>query len=76
MHGFADVSERAYAAVIYLKSRKDEKSTTTLVMTKTRVAPLKQISLPRLELCAATLLTRFVSHVVGVLELGSSATHL
>lgn len=55
--GFADASESAFAAVIYCRSIDvDGRVFVNLVMSKTRVAPLKQISLPRLELCAAHLL--------------------
>lgn len=63
IHGFADASERAYAAVVYLRVRRDSKEddwAASLVMAKTRVASLRQVSLPRLELCAATLLVRWL----------------
>jgi len=73
IHGFADASERAYAGVVYLRSRParntSEEWRSTLVTAKTRVAPLKQITLPRLELCAATLLVRLVDHVQKQLNL-------
>lgn len=59
LHEFADASERAYAA--YLRSKHQHQGITTiLVAAKTKVALLKQISLPRLELSAATLLAQLL----------------
>lgn len=57
IHGFADASERAYAAVAYLRTEGyDGEVEVRLISTKTKLASLQQISLPRLELCAAWLL--------------------
>ncbi|XP_070170444.1 uncharacterized protein [Polyergus mexicanus] len=59
LHGFADASERAYGAVLYVRSTNAEGNRAVhLVCSKTRVSPLKRLSLPRLELCAAVLLAR------------------
>ena len=77
LYGFADASFQAYAAVIYLHSLSDdEPPRINLVAAKTRVAPLKQISLPRLELCAATLLARLTMRVVQALNLPQSEVRL
>jgi hypothetical protein len=57
LHGFSDASEAAYGACIYIRSIDvQEKITTKLICSKSRVAPLKRLSLPRLELCAAMFL--------------------
>ena len=76
IHGFADASERAYAAVIYLRSKQNKEWTTRLVTSKTKVAPIKQITLPRLELCAASLLARLASYVRKILGFTKAPLHL
>lgn len=77
LHGFADASERAYAAVIYLRAHKENgEIETTIVTAKTKVAPIKQVTLPRLELCAAVLLTRLAVHVRRVLAIPEVPVHL
>ncbi|XP_075157723.1 uncharacterized protein LOC142230989 [Haematobia irritans] len=55
LHIFVDASIRAYAAVAYYRTRVGEEVNCRLVFSKTRVAPLKPISVPRMELMAAVL---------------------
>ena len=57
--GFCDASLKAYAAVVYVLS--DESC--MLLASKTRVAPLKNQTIPRLELLGALLLARLVTSV-------------
>lgn len=59
LHHFSDASSVGYGACSYLKYKNDEnKVHCSLVMAKTRVAPTKIASIPRLELSAAVTATR------------------
>ncbi|GFT30807.1 uncharacterized protein TNCV_2726881, partial [Trichonephila clavipes] len=51
LHGFADASSLAYAAAIYCRQKHNSKIKVQLLVSKTKVAPVKQVSIPRLELC-------------------------
>ncbi|KAK7916727.1 hypothetical protein WMY93_012488 [Mugilogobius chulae] len=53
-HIFCDASERAYGAVEYLRTQDSQDEVhIAFVMARSRVSPRKQLSMPRLELCAA-----------------------
>jgi hypothetical protein len=60
IHGFCDSSEAAYAAAIYIRSKGSDGYQTRLLCSKTKVTPLKKVTIPRLELCAAALLSKLV----------------
>ena len=68
LHGFCDASTKAYAAVVYLVKRNGDGIHTRFVAAKTRVAPLKEVSIPRLELLAAVILARLITTVRLALE--------
>lgn len=58
LHVFTDASENAYATVAYFRFENDEVDI-ALVGSKTKVAPQKPLSVPRLELQGAILGSRF-----------------
>ncbi|XP_046587831.1 uncharacterized protein LOC124292982 [Neodiprion lecontei] len=64
IHGFADASQSALGAVIYARTYiNTHEVRVSLVCAKTKVAPLKKVTIPRLELCAANLLVRLMRHM-------------
>ena len=67
--GFCDASKRAYAAVVYLVIASDHGCTTRFVACKTRVSPVKEQTIPRLELLSALLLSRLMTSVSQALSL-------
>ena len=68
LHGFADASKKAYCAVVYLVCKSGQNSYTKLLCAKSRVAPLKQLSIPRLELMSARILATLMDTVIKALE--------
>jgi len=57
---FADASTKAYSAVIYLHSNNN----ISFVMSKSRVAPIKALTFPRLELMAAVTANKVAKFVI------------
>ena len=61
VHVFCDASTNAFGAVAYLRATSSDRTHhTSFIMSKTRVAPVKQLSIVRLELQAAVLAVRLV----------------
>ena len=76
LHVFGDASERAYGAVIYLKSISDEAVILRLICCKARLSPNKSVTLPRLELLAALVPTRHLTFSCQATECDISRTTL
>ena len=71
LHVFSDASKEAYATVAYLVCRySDESTTSRIVASKSRVAPTKAVTIPRLELMGAVLSTRLAKNISKTLEVG------
>ena len=68
-HGFADGSEKAYGAVVYLRIETTTGTVfTQLVSSKTRVATMNGETIPRLELLGAPILARLVNTVLAAFD--------
>ena len=68
LYGFCDASEKAYAGVIYLAIQSSAGASVQFVVSKTRVAPIRSQTIPRLELLSALLLARLLSTVTTALS--------
>ncbi|KAL7297387.1 hypothetical protein TKK_0009770 [Trichogramma kaykai] len=76
LHGFSDACERAYAACVYIRVLLPNGNyQSNLLVAKTRVAPVKTLSIPKLELCAATLLVELLSRIKSGLQLDEVPTY-
>lgn len=60
LYGFSDASEMAYGACVYLKYvNTNNESEINLQIGKSKVAPLRTITIPRIELIAALILANY-----------------
>ncbi|XP_003370011.1 Pao retrotransposon peptidase superfamily [Trichinella spiralis] len=70
LHGFSDASEKAYGGAVYIRMIDIEgKGVIKLIVAKSKVTPLKSVTLPRLELVAALVTAKLISHVKQVIDL-------
>ena len=67
LHGFGDASKKAYCAAVYLVCETTKGRYTKLLCSKTRVAPLKDLTIPRLELMSARILAVLMDNVYKAL---------
>ncbi|XP_057302253.1 uncharacterized protein LOC130636526 [Hydractinia symbiolongicarpus] len=70
LHGFSDASLKGYGACVYLRfEHADGSFFTKLVTSKSRIAPIKPVTIPRLELYGAVMLAKLVKYVRDELSL-------
>ncbi|XP_065072720.1 uncharacterized protein LOC135697066 [Ochlerotatus camptorhynchus] len=70
LHGFCDASLEVYGAAVYLRAIDENGDISShLLGSKSRVAPINRPSLPRLELCAATLLAELIKAMKSTLRI-------
>lgn len=76
LHTFSDASEDAYGACVYARCEDSTGNVKVqLLASKSRVAPLKRLSIARLELCAAVLGSHLHDHVKQALDLEIEASY-
>lgn len=69
LYGFCDASQRAYGACMYIRTQIDSNDFHVLLLcSKTRVAPIKTLSISRLELCAALLLAQLIHKIRSCID--------
>ncbi|KAH3693016.1 hypothetical protein DPMN_193353 [Dreissena polymorpha] len=73
LHVFVDASEKAYGTVVYVRHSEENSVSVKFICSKSRVAPLSSVSIPRLELTAAVLGLRIALTVLKTLDLPETA---
>ncbi|XP_035226676.1 uncharacterized protein LOC118199008 [Stegodyphus dumicola] len=72
VHIFCDATPRAFGAVAYFRYTDENKEIkTSFIMAKSRIAPLKSLTLPRCELMGAVVaarLAKYLKHVLPMLS--------
>ncbi|XP_070067080.1 uncharacterized protein [Drosophila virilis] len=63
IHGFCDASLSAYGACVYTVSKCHGNTSVRILCSKSRVAPVKTITVPKLKLCGAALLAELPSEI-------------
>ncbi|KAI5738230.1 hypothetical protein M8J77_004376 [Diaphorina citri] len=76
LHAFSDATKDSYAGCVYLKSVSGNETNVNLVFAKSRIAPVKRPTLPRLELLGALIAYRSLKYVHESLDLKITNTYL
>lgn len=64
IHAFCDASAKAYGTTIFIRvENQKQQAFCTLLSAKSRVAPLKDMTIPRLELLSALMLSEQIEAV-------------
>lgn len=68
IHGFCDASAKAYGANIYVRVDNNGIISSLLLSSKSRVAPMTNVTIPRLELLASLMLSEQVTTIIDACE--------
>ncbi|GBM08052.1 hypothetical protein AVEN_150473-1 [Araneus ventricosus] len=68
IHTFCDASKEAYAAVVFLRLEEEGSVKLSLLAAKSRIAPLRGGTIPRMELLAALVGARLTNSVIEALN--------
>ena len=68
LHGFSDSSGWAYGVCVFIRVSCEHGGSVRLWTSKCRLAPVKELSIPRLELMACLLLSRLMVSVKLAVE--------
>ena len=68
LHVFCDASEKAYGAVAYIRESSHESVHVAMLASKSKVAPIKSLTIPKLELCAALTGVRLIQAIMHALR--------
>lgn len=70
IHGFCDASQKTYSACVYIRSQVcNGRWNVQLLCSRSRVAPMKGATIPRLELNGALVLAQLIEKVAGSWEI-------
>lgn len=70
LHGFCDASNKAIAACVFIRLiNKEDRVEVSFVTGKAKLAPVDEARTPRLELCAAVLLTEIMDAVTSSIDI-------
>ncbi|GFS59879.1 integrase catalytic domain-containing protein [Trichonephila clavipes] len=69
LHIFVDASKSSYGACVFVRTVVENDVKVTLLRSKTRVAPLKSLTIPRLELMSCCLGARLANSIIRALNL-------
>ena len=76
LHGCCDALERTYEGVIYIRGIEQRgRVHVSLVVAKTKVSPIKRLTIPQLELCGALIMTRLLPNVSTIVNIPMGNTY-
>ena len=75
LHCFCDSSLQAYSSVIYIRVITNLDVKVNLICSKTKVSPMKEVTIPRLELMSCALLTKLLQSVLKGLSLNTASIY-